>query len=168
MRVGFRKHKDGSAKHNSPDPKHCCQPAKNNSLAPRELQPASVFTLVLISFERPTMLLVFVCFLPQGLGEGRKAFSSGSSSIQIIISRSEVTGKIRTGQGLKASFVRKTKTDNSYHWHTTGLLKTSVLHRALHKANQSHADCSHLLAAHTETAVLVQTKGPLRPVPPLC
>ena len=115
-RVGFRKHKDGSAKHNSLDPKHCCQPAKNNSLAPKELQPASLFTLVLISFERPIMLLVFVCFLPQGLGEATKVFSSGSSGIQIITSRSEVTGKIRTGQRLKASFVRKTeKTDNSYH-----------------------------------------------------
>lgn len=172
MRVGFRKHQDGSAKHNSPDLKHCCQPAKTNSLAPKELQPASLSTLVLISFERPIMLLVFVCFLPQGLGEARKLFSSGSSSIQTIISRSEVTGKIRTGQRLKASFVRKTeKTNNSYHWHITDLLKTSVLHWALRKSNQSHAVCNHLLAAciaHAETAVLVQNRGPFRPVPPLC
>lgn len=62
------------------------------------------------------MLLVFECLLPQGLGEARKVFSSGSSSIQIIISRSEVTGMIRDGQRLKVSFVRKTeKTDKSYH-----------------------------------------------------
>lgn len=148
------------------------QPAKNNSLAPKELQPVSRFTLVLISFERLIMLLVFECLLPQGLGEARKVFSSGSSSIQIIISRSEVTGMIRDGQRLKVSFVRKTeKTDKSYHWHITDLLKTSVLHRALCKTNQSHIDCSHLLeacTAHAETAIFIQITDPFRPVPPLC
>jgi len=115
MRVGFRKYKDGSSTCNSPDPKHCCQPAKT-SLAPKELQPGSFFTLVLISFERSIVLLVFVYFLPQGSGEAGKAFSAGSSSGQIIRSRSEVTGKIRIGQRLKEPFVRKTgKTDNSYY-----------------------------------------------------
>lgn len=96
------------------------------------------------------MLLVFACFLPQGLGEAGKVFHSGSSSIQIILSRSEITGKVKTGQRLKTSFVRKTeKTENSYHWHITNLLKTSELHWTLCKFNQSHTDCNHLLAACT-------------------
>lgn len=149
LQAGFRKHKDSSEKHNSLDPKHCCQPAKNNSFALEDLQPASLSTLVLISFERPIVLLVLVCFLPQGLGEAGKVFHSGSSSIQIV-SKSEITGKIRTGQRLKASFVSKTeKTENSYHWHIADLLKTSELHWTLCKFNQSQADCNHLLAAHT-------------------
>lgn len=127
---------------------------------------------MLISFERTSMVMVFVCFLPWGLGKARKVIIPGNSSIQIMISRSEVTGKTRTGQRLKASLVGKTEKDNSYHWlipdcYRLQCFAEPFLNLTSHMLTLLKVLCNHLWAAHAETAVLVQTTGTFRPVPSL-